>query len=125
MQLRNQIIMVLLVVAFFTIRWLQRHNNQPGSSAVPSQAMKSGINAMSRPSDGLIYGGGRGDGPEVDFSIDNVRQHQSFHSDVPYVRNGGDWTFFDCSVTNDPRAVFTFGFETPSKRSQMFSFGAR
>ena len=60
-----------------------------------------------------------GDGPDVaphpSFKITTVREHQKPSADAPYHIDGGEWTFFDCHASGDPKVVFTVG--TASKSS--------
>jgi hypothetical protein len=53
--------------------------------------------------------------PHLSFRITTVHEHQKPSADAPYHIKGGEWTFFDCQASSDPKVVFTVG--TASKSS--------
>ena len=55
------------------------------------------------------------------FVISNVRTDQAYSPVAPYVRPGGDWTFFDCALKDDPSAKFTVGL-SPDHQSSKDAF---
>ncbi len=55
------------------------------------------------------------------FVISNVRTDQAYSPVEPYVRPGGEWTFFDCALKDDPAAKFTVGL-SPDRQSAKDAF---
>jgi hypothetical protein len=52
--------------------------------------------------------------PHLSFKITTVHEHQKSSADAPYHIEGGEWTFFDCQASNDPKVVFTVGSTSKS-----------
>jgi hypothetical protein len=54
--------------------------------------------------------------PHLSFRIATVHEHQKPTTNAPFHIEGGEWTFFDCQATSDPKVVFTVG--TAAKTSE-------
>ncbi len=63
----------------------------------------------------MRIGDGPDEAPHLSFKITTVHEHQKPSADAPYHIDGGEWTFFDCHASSDPKVVFTVG--TASKSS--------
>jgi hypothetical protein len=50
----------------------------------------------------------------LSFKITAVHEKQTPLKDAPFYAEDGEWTFFDCQATNDPRVNFTVGVVTKS-----------
>jgi hypothetical protein len=62
-------------------------------------------------------GGDPDEAPHLSFRITTVYEHQKTSADPPYHTEGGEWTFFDCQASSDPKVAFTVG--TASKSSDV------
>ena len=84
-----------------------------GTKPVPQAPMND--DSKDSPRAELRIGDGPDESPHLSFKITNVYEHQKPSADAPYHIEGGEWTFFDCQASSDPKVVFTVG--TASKSS--------
>src|SRR5262249_39813841 len=62
----------------------------------------------------LSIGDDTDEAPHLSFKITTVHEHRKPSAEAPYHNEGGEWTFFDCQATSDPKAVFTVGTASKS-----------
>ena len=84
-----------------------------GTKPVPQAPMND--DSKDSPRAELRIGDDPDEAPHLSFRITTVHEHQKPSTDAPYHVEGGEWTFFDCQATSDPKVVFTVG--TASKSS--------
>jgi hypothetical protein len=64
-----------------------------------------------------------GDDPDaprhLPFEIPSVHGHQKPWADAPYHIEGGQWTFFDCQASSDPKVAFTIGVSQNSSEGSV------
>jgi hypothetical protein len=113
-----RLLRTVLIVAIIITAWLLYRQHQTNHASSHSYTVDSASHGRG----GFVAEAGGGNQPEVDFLIQNIRQNQNLSTTAPYVVPGGNWTFFDCTLTSDPLAVFTFGFEKPGKSDEFASF---
>ena len=83
-----------------------------GTKPVP-QAPLNGESKNS-PRAELKVGDDPDEAPHLSFRITAVHEHQKPSADAPYHIRGGEWTFFDCQASSDPKVVFTVGAASKS-----------
>ena len=78
-----------------------------GTKPVPQAPMND--DSKEAPQAELRSGDDTDEAPHLSFRIRSVHEHQKLSADAPYHIEGGEWTFFDCQASSDPKVVFTVG----------------
>jgi hypothetical protein len=83
-----------------------------GTKPVPQAPMND--DSTQSPRAELRSGDDADEAPHPSFRITKVHEHQKPSADAPYHIEGGEWTFFDCQASSDPKVVFTAGSASKS-----------
>jgi hypothetical protein len=78
------------------------------------QAPTNDNNPKEPPRAELRIGDDQDEARHLSFTITAVHEKQKPSTEVPFHVKGGDWTFFDCQASNDPKVFFTVGISSQS-----------